>query len=332
MCIRDSYKEAFKEICVAGEDLFCFNHELNGSGGELSELKSRIKIAMDQAEAAVEKFSSPFSRAESMIQVNGQLEKNLQEQKARQVAGTVERWSYGDPIQLGGFVSLCQRNLQSFIYHDEHSKIQAALALIDFKRGTAEKAFLESFQTLNELLQYLINTFSSSASVFDYLVAEINSLSAARNNNEMLILVNLLMNLEARINKLSSVESYSATVTIDRLFDRRRLNQIIFHKFMNAYRSEFLKSVAAEEAKIKSESKDKLKPKYEFDKVLAPSTFKLSDLAFSQIFFKYLDTCKEHLEALQENLQSVRAVETMTGISTNKNRSCLLYTSPSPRD
>ena len=105
------YKEAFKEISVAGQDLFCFNHELNGSGGELSELKSRIKIAMDQAEAAVEKLSSPFARAESMIQVNGQLEKNLQEQKARQVAGTVERWSYGDPIKLGGFVALCQRSL-----------------------------------------------------------------------------------------------------------------------------------------------------------------------------------------------------------------------------
>ena len=143
-------------------------------------------------------------------------------------------------------MSLCQRSLQSFIYHDERSKIRAAIQLMDFKKGTADKAFLESFQTLNQLLQYLINSFSAPASVFDCLVAEINSLSAARNNNEMLILVNLLVNLESRVDTLSSVESYSGTVTLDRLFDRRRLNQIIFHKFMNGYRSDFMKMVAEE--------------------------------------------------------------------------------------
>ena len=144
------YRDALKEIEASQEDLYSFCHELDGS--EDSDLKLRVKTDLNNAELIVDRLSIAFAKAESVIRVSGELAKNIQEKKAKEVAGSVERWVYGDPLELGAFVSLCSNNLQTVIYHNEKSKIQEALGLIDFHREKNEKAFLQTFQSLADLL------------------------------------------------------------------------------------------------------------------------------------------------------------------------------------
>lgn len=309
------YRDAFNWIEASQEDLFSFCHELSGS--EDSDLKLRVKTELNNAELIVDRLSIALAKAESVIKVSGELAKHIQEKKAKEVAGSVERWFYGDPLELGAFVSLCKRNLQTVYYHNEKSKIEASHNLIDFHRQKNEKAFLQTFQSLAALLQYLVNKFSSAATVFDHMVGQINTLTPARNAYEMLSLVNLLLNLHSRVVKLSKEESYTTAVTVEKLFDRRRLAQVLYHKFTHLYKADFLKLVADAEQKIKVEKVDE-KGKHEIDQVLALSTYRLTDGAYAVLFFKYLNYIKEQLEVLQENFISVKATESMV-LATNKN-------------
>ena len=130
---------------------------------------------MNNAEKIVDRLSISFAKAESVIKVSGELARHISEKKAKEVAGSVEKWPYGNPVELGAFVSLCKKSLQTILYQDEKSKIDAALNLIDFGGQKNEKKFLQTFQTLAGLLQHLVNKFSSAAAVFDYMVAQINN-------------------------------------------------------------------------------------------------------------------------------------------------------------
>ena len=56
--------------------------------------------------------------------------------------------------------------------------------------------------------------------------------------------------------RLSKEESYTTAVTVENLFDRRRLAQVLYHKFTHLYKTNFLKLVADAERKIKIEKVD----------------------------------------------------------------------------
>ena len=69
--------------------------------------------------------------------------------------------------------------------------------------------------------------------------------------------------------------------------------------------------------KIKIEKVDQ-KGKKEMDQVLAPSSYRLTDKAYVELFFKYLKDIREELEVLHENAESVKAAQAMGGVVTHK--------------